>query len=191
MLLNRIFTPNLLPSQSRSDALGVFGGAVLILVFLLWQQITPNPPEAVELKGREQFYLVPDLPEELKVELAWLSHSLLTLTVTRSVVVWYQDRVIHARGILPEQTMTKAGKLTQNVMDKEKPLYLVQLKLYPGKIEFDYLPENTQGLILQPLGKKGVLILGSDVPRSYTNQDEAWIKVLADKLSHSLSSLEP
>jgi len=169
----------------------VFGSAVLILVFLLWQQINPIPPEAVELKGREQFYLAPDLSEELQVELAWVSHSLLTLTVTRSVVVWYQDRVIHARGILPEQTMTKAGNLTQNVMDKEKPLYLVQLKLYPGKIEFDYLPENTQSLILQPLGKKGVLILGSNVPRSYTNQDETWIKVLADKLSHSLSSLEP
>lgn len=171
--------------------MGVFGSAVLILVFLLWQQITPNPPEAVELIGREQFYLLPSLPEELKVELAWVSHSLLTLTVTRSMLIWYQDQLIHARGILPDQTMTKAGKLVQRVMETEKPLYLVQLKLYPGKIEFDYLPANTQSLILQPLGKKGVLILGTNVPRSYTNQDEAWIKTLGDKLSYSLNSLEP
>lgn len=188
LLLNRVFTPDLLPSQSRSDALGILGAAMLILVFLLWQQITPNPPEAVELKGREQFYMEPNLPEALKVELAWITHTLLTLTVTRSVVVWYGGQVIHRRGILPDQTMTKAGKLVENVITKGKPLYLVQLNLYPGKVEFDYLPENTQSIIVQPINHQGAIILGSNIPRSYTNQDEAWIKALADKLAHSLSS---
>ncbi|PLS68380.1 MAG: cofactor assembly of complex C subunit B [Cyanobacteria bacterium M5B4] len=190
LILNRTFTDELFPSQSRSDALGIFGGAMLILVFLLEQQVKAKPPESVVLHGSDRFFLLPELPEFLKAELAWISHTLLTLTVTRSVVIWYNDRVLHLRGILPEKTMTTAGKLTQSVMTKQKPLYLVQLNLYPGKIEFDYLPDNTQSLILQPLGTKGVLILGTDIPRSYTNQDEAWIAALADKLTFSLSSLE-
>ena len=50
----------------------------------------------------------------------------------------------------------------------------------------DYLPENTQGIICQPIGEKGVLILGANAPRSYTKQDEKWIEGIADKLAESL-----
>ncbi|HEY9646890.1 MAG TPA: cofactor assembly of complex C subunit B, partial [Chroococcidiopsis sp.] len=65
------------------------------------------------------------------------------------------------------------------------------LKLYPGKVEFDYLPENSQGVICQPLGGEGALILAANAPRSYTQQDETWIEGIADKLANSLSSLQP
>ncbi len=64
----------------------------------------------------------------------------------------------------------------------------VNLNLYPGKIEFDYLPENTQGLICQPIGKDGVLILGADVPHSYTKQDEIWIEGIGEKLDATLQT---
>ncbi|XTZ10675.1 MAG: cofactor assembly of complex C subunit B, partial [cyanobacterium endosymbiont of Rhopalodia yunnanensis] len=62
------------------------------------------------------------------------------------------------------------------------------LPLYPGRVEFDYLPENTQGVICQPLGNQGVLILGANVPRSYTKQDENWIQGIADKLADTLQT---
>ncbi|MBD1941962.1 cofactor assembly of complex C subunit B, partial [Coleofasciculus sp. FACHB-712] len=68
-----------------------------------------------------------------------------------------------------------------------KPVYLVALKIYPGRIEFDYLPENTQGAICQPIGNQGVLILGANAPRSYTKQDENWIAGIAEKLDVTLS----
>ena len=74
----------------------------------------------------------------------------------------------------------------QRVLATGKPVYLVNLNLYPGKIEFDYLPENTQGLICQPIGDQGVLILGANSPRSYTKQDELWIEGIADKLAVTL-----
>ncbi len=66
--------------------------------------------------------------------------------------------------------------------------------LYPGRFEFSYLPSNTQGLIIQPIGgsekstQKGVMILGANMPRGYTKQDENWITAIADKLSYSLAS---
>jgi hypothetical protein len=74
------------------------------------------------------------------------------------------------------------------VLKTQKPIYLVDVKVYPGKIEFNYLPENVQGIVCQPMGAKGVLILAANAPRSYTRQDEAWIAGIADKLAYTLNS---
>jgi hypothetical protein len=190
LFVNRLLTPDLTSSQSRSDALGVIVCAVLILTGLLWQQVQPRSPESVELVGEERFDMAPDLPEVVQTELAWASHLLLTNTVTRSLLVWYDGRVLLRRGILPEQAEVKPGAILQRVLEKEKPVYLVALKLYPGKVEFDYLPENTQGVICQPLGTRGALILGANAPRSYTRQDENWIGAIAAKLENTLSQLQ-
>lgn len=186
LLVNRFLTPALSDSQARSDALGVILSAVLILVGLIWQQIQPKAPEAVELIGEEGFELDPELPEEVKIELAWASHLLLTNTVTRSLVLYYDGKVLLRRGVLSEKAEVKPGAIVQRVLEKQKPVYLVALKVYPGRFEFDYLPENTQGVICQPLGDKGVLILGANAPRSYTKQDENWIAGIADKLTETL-----
>lgn len=187
LLLNRISTPSLTDSQARSDALGVILSAVLILTGLLWQRIQPRTPESVQLVGEEGFELAPELPEVVKTELAWASHILLTNTVTKSIVVWYRGQVLLRRGVLSPTSEVKLGAILQRVLDKKKPIYLVALSVYPGRIEFDYLPENTQGVICQPIGAEGVLILGANTPRSYTQQDETWIAAIAEKLDNTLS----
>jgi hypothetical protein len=186
LLTNRLFTSQLTESQARSDALGVILSAVLILTGLLWQQVQSRSPETVDLIGEEGLELAPELPEEVKTELAWASHLLLTNTVTRSLVVFYQGKVLLRRGVLGVNPDVKPGAILNRVLEKQKPVYLVDLKLYPGRIEFDYLPENTQGLICQPIGDQGVLILGANAPRSYTKQDENWIEGIADKLFNTL-----
>ncbi len=187
LLFNRLLTPALTQSQARSDALGVILSAVLILTGLLWQQVQARSPDAVELIGEEGFELAPSLPDAVRTELAWASHLLLTNTATRSIVVWYQGKVLLRRGILGTNPEVKPGEILQRVLSKQKPVYLVNLTLYPGRIEFDFIPENTQGVICQPIGKDGVLILGANAPRSYTKQDETWIAGIADKLEVSLS----
>lgn len=187
LLINRLLTPQLTDSQARSDALGVILSALLILTGLIWQQVQPRSPDAVDLIGEQGFELAPDLPEAVKTELAWASHLLLTNTVTRSLVVWYQGKVLLRRGILGVNPEVKPGPILQRVLEKQKPVYLVALNVYPGKIEFDYLPENTQGVICQPVGARGALILGANAPRSYTKQDENWIEGIADKLANTLS----
>ncbi|NEO98342.1 MAG: cofactor assembly of complex C subunit B [Symploca sp. SIO2E9] len=190
LLINRLLTPQLTDYQARSDALGVLLSAVLILTGLLWQQVQSRSPEAVDLIGEQGFVLSSGLDQELKTELAWASHLLLTNTATRSLVVWYQGKVLLRRGVLGVNPQVKPGAILSRVMAKQKPVYLVALALYPGKIEFDYLPENTQGVICQPLGNQGVLILGANAPRSYTKQDENWIEGIADKLANTLSRHE-
>lgn len=188
-LVNRLFTPTLTNSQSRSDVLGVILCALLILCGLIWQRVQPRLPDTVTLVGPEGFELNDDLPETIKVELAWASHLLLTNTVTRSVVVWYADQTLLRRGVLGVATTVTPGPILQRVQTTQRPVYLVSLKLYPGNIEFGYLPENTQGVICQPIGDQGVLILGANAPRSYTKQDEVWIAGIADKLAHSLGMI--
>ena len=187
LMMNRFFTPNLLASQARSDVVGVILSACLILTGLLWQQIQPSSPDTVKLIGESGFELLPGLSEIVKIELAWASSLLLTNTVTKTVVIWYQGKVLLRRGILPPESLIKPGNIFKRVLDKQKPIYLVDLKVYPGRIEFNYLPENTQGIICQPIGNNGVMILGANAPRSYTKQDENWISGIADKLTDTLS----
>jgi hypothetical protein len=187
LLLNRLLTVDLTASQARSDALGIIEGAALLLIGFLWQQIQPLPPETVTLIGEQGFELERELSETIQTELAWASHLLLTNTVTRSLVIYYQGKTILRRGILGKEKQVNPGTIVKKVLEKQKPIYLVNLNLYPGKIEFLYLPENTQGIICQPIEKQGVLILGADTPRSYTKQDEKWIEGIADKLAITLS----
>ncbi|MBF2079039.1 MAG: cofactor assembly of complex C subunit B [Synechococcales cyanobacterium T60_A2020_003] len=188
LMINRVTTPLLTDTQARSDAVGVLVCAILILTGLLWQQVQPRPPEAVTLIGTEGFELADDLPEPVQKELAWMSHTLLTNTVTRSLVVWYGDRVLLRRGILGSQSQVVPGTIVKRVLTTQKPVYLVNLNLYPGRVEFDYLPENTQGVICQPIGTAGVMILGANAPRSYTVQDENWIAAIAEKLEDTLAA---
>jgi hypothetical protein len=188
LLINRLLTPALTDSQARGDVLGVILSAVLILTGLIWQQVQPRSPDAVELIGEEGFVLADDLPEAVKTELAWASHLLLTNTVTRSLVVFYQGKVLLRRGILGNKSEVVPGAIVKRVLEKQQPVYLVALNVYPGRIEFDYLPENTQGVICQPIGNQGVLILGANAPRSYTKQDENWIAGIADKLAVTLEN---
>ncbi|OBQ38468.1 MAG: hypothetical protein AN487_07400 [Anabaena sp. CRKS33] len=186
LLVNRLLTPQLTDSQARGDVLGVILSAILILTGLIWQQVQPRTPETVELIGEEGFFLAGDLSEAAKTELAWASRLLLTNTVTRSLIVYYQGKVLLRRGVLAPKSEVVPGTILTKVLATQKPIYLVALYVYPGKIEFDYLPENTQGVICQPIGKEGVLILAANAPRSYTKQDENWIGGIADKLAVTL-----
>ena len=186
LLINRLTTVALTDSQARSDVVGVILCGVLVLIWLIWQQIQPRSPEAVTLIGEEGLEFTEGLTDEIKTELAWASHLLLTNTVTKSLVVYHRVQVLLRRGIFGKGLLQQPGAIVERVLKTQKPVYLVNLPLYPGRVEFDYLPENTQGLICQPMGQEGVLILGANIPRSYTKQDEIWIAGIADKLGYTL-----
>ncbi|HEY9764257.1 MAG TPA: cofactor assembly of complex C subunit B [Trichocoleus sp.] len=188
LLINRLLTPALTESQARSDVMGVILSALLILTGLLWQRVQPILPEAVELVGEEGFELDDSLPDAVRLELAWASHLILSNTVTRSIVAYRNGQVLMRRGILASVATVEPGTIVKRVLETGKAVYLVALKIYPGRFEFNYLPENTQGVICQPMGQDGVLILGANAPRSYTKQDELWIEGIADKLGNTLDT---
>jgi hypothetical protein len=189
-MINRLFlTPDLLNSQSRSDALGILVSALLVLTGLLWQQIQPPDPTAVQLEGKPQCHFHPDLTETQRLALGWASHALLTLTAARSLVIYWKHQVLLWRGIFPEGELCyQSGSIVQRVLETERAIYLVDLKLFPAREEFTrYFPINIQTILCQPIGTQGVLILASDTPRSFTKRDQAWIEALAQKLEQELT----
>jgi Cofactor assembly of complex C subunit B, CCB2/CCB4 len=188
LLVNRLVSEGLTPAQSRSDVVGVILCAVMVLIGMLWQRVQPRTPDVVVLIGKEGLEMSSDLSVEVQTELAWASHLLLTNTATRSISLYMDGQTILRRGILAEQGQVVPGPILERVLKTQKPIYLVDVKVYPGKIEFNYLPENVQGIVCQPVGAKGVLILAANAPRSYTRQDEAWIAGIADKLAYTLNS---
>lgn len=188
LLINRLASVGLTPAQSRSDVVGVILCAVMILIGLLWQRVQPRTPDVVVLMGKEGLEISADLAATTQTELAWASHLLLTNTATRSISLYIDGKTILRRGILAEQGQVVPGPILERVLKTQKPVYLVDVKVYPGKVEFNYLPENVQGIVCQPVGTNGVLILGANAPRSYTRQDEAWIAGIADKLAYTLNS---
>jgi hypothetical protein len=187
LVINRLaFTPELLASQSRSDALGILLSAVLILTGLLWQQVQPRPPQAALLQGSPGCDWHPELSEREKLELAWASHTLLSTTAARTVVIWVEGRTLLQRGILasPGQlpSLQPQGTL-QQVLKTGQPVYLGDLRFFPARAEFEgLLPAGSQAVLCQPIGQKGCLILGSDRPRSFSRQEQAWIAAIANKL---------
>lgn len=186
LMINRLTTPTVLDSQARSDALGVILCAMLLLVSILLRQIESAPPQSVTLIGEEVIEFADNLPENIKTELAWASHVILNNTVTKSIIIYYQNQLLLRRGILGYSKTINLGTIAQRVMTTKKPVYLVDLKHYPGKFEFDYLPENIQGLICLPLNDQGVMIIATNIPRSYTKQDEFWIQGIAEKIALTL-----
>ena len=199
LMINRLATPTVLDSQARSDALGVILCAMLLLTSILLRQINPNPPESVTLIGQEGLEMAPDLPKPIQIEIAWASHLILSNTVTKSIAIYYQGQTILRRGILGgKSNQVSEGSIVSRVMTTQKPVYLVDLKHYPGKIEFDYFPANIQGLICQPLGnrgliclplnKQGVMIVATNIPRSYTKKDESWIQGISEKIALTFES---
>lgn len=42
-----------------------------------------------------------------------------------------------------------------------------------GRLEFvDYLPETTQGVVVQPIGSQGVMVVGTDTQRGISRLDQ-------------------
>ncbi|MDX2270981.1 MAG: cofactor assembly of complex C subunit B [Cyanobacteriota bacterium] len=190
---NRLwFTPELLLSQSRSDALGIVLSALLILTGLLWQQIQPADPESVGLTGEPRLWLSPTLTPDQQLEIGWITQSLLKATATRSLAIWWQGSLIVERGIFPAKSEGgdwQPGTIGQRVLSTGRSVYLVDLKLFPGRREFIPLfPDNIQALLCQPLEQQGILLLATDTPRALTPRDQVWIELFAEKLTYLLQT---
>jgi hypothetical protein len=91
--------------------------------------------------------------------------------------------------------------------------YLANTGLYPGRVEFyPYMPNNAQarqprcvmlpqtacadgmccvarqGILVQPLGTDGVLVLATGTQRGFTALDQRWVALLAQKLDSTLDA---
>jgi hypothetical protein len=173
------------PALERAGVLASLLAVVLMLVGLLWERIDPVPPKRVALQGREGLELVPGLPEPLRRELAWGSQMLLTATPAATLLLLWRGRVLLRRGLLGEESF-QSGGICQRALAQGRAISLVDLRLYPGRGEFDGFLANLPSVIVQPLGEEGLLLLGGWSPRCFGRSDLLWVEGWARRLTDEL-----
>ncbi|KDP21271.1 hypothetical protein JCGZ_21742 [Jatropha curcas] len=202
VLLNRT-AANIAPvadassSQSRADLLTLGLAVTNILTGLIWLTIKPKSISAVDPQGVECRIIYSHLHDFVVSELLWVWESLSAVTCCRSLVIVYDSICLLQIGVAAEShnkgealavdaAKLMQGSLYQAVMKSGAQNYLANLSLYPGRSELPFFPSNTQAVILQPLGAKGIAIIGGHTIRGFTSSDQAWITFIGDKLDSTL-----
>jgi hypothetical protein len=185
---NQLTAPQLTPALERAGVLASFLAVGLMLVSILWTRAVPVAPERVELEGEQGLRLADDLPEPLRQELAWGSQMLLTATPAATVLLHWQGRTLLERGVLGVGGFGP-GAICQRAWSTGKAIGLVNLKLYPGRDEFQGLPSGIPAVIVQPIGDQGVLLLAGWSPRCFSRSDETWLEGWSLKLRSALQEL--
>ncbi|XP_071688648.1 protein COFACTOR ASSEMBLY OF COMPLEX C SUBUNIT B CCB4, chloroplastic [Rutidosis leptorrhynchoides] len=186
-------------SQSRADLLTIGLAVTNILAGLVWLSIRPKSISVVPPQGVECERIHSNIPDIVASELSWGWETLSAVTCCRSLVIVYDGICVLQIGYASVSSSNEAepmvvdsdklmqGSIYQGVIKAGSQSYLANLSLYPGKSQLPFLPSNTQSVILQPLGDKGIAILGGDTIRGFTASDQAWITLIGEKLDATLS----
>ncbi|KAL8226771.1 hypothetical protein R6Q57_016603, partial [Mikania cordata] len=172
-------------SQSRADLLTIGLAVTNILAGLVWLSIRPKSISVVPPRGVQCERIHSNIPDVVASELTWAWESLSTVTCCRSLVIVYDGICVLQIGyasassyyegehaMVVDSNKLMQGSIYQGVIKSGSQNYLANLSLYPGKSELPFLPLNTQAVILQPLGDKGIAILGGDTIRGFTRSDQ-------------------
>lgn len=118
--------------------------------------------------------------------------SLSSASLCGSLVIFYDSKRVMQAGVGPQRMDPtgpdpRLGEICTSAMSSGKGNYLANMALFPGRVEFEhYLPLNTQGVVVQPIGNRGVIVAATGTVRGFSRIDQAWIALLADKLEVSL-----
>ena len=129
-----------------------------------------------------------DLPEDLAEELGWGSQMLLTASAAAVVLVSWQGQCLLRRGLLTEGTFVP-GDICQRAQSKGAAISLVDLRLYPGREEFASLLPGLPAVIVQPLGRDGLVVLGGWSPRCFSRSDLTWLDGWSLRIRAKLEAL--
>jgi len=173
------------PALQRAEVLAGMAGVGLMLVAVLWTRAVPLSPEAVNLEGEQGLVIAEGLTNELRTELAWGSHQFLTATSAASMLVYWDDTVLVRRGLITDRVF-QPGEICRRCMKRQELISLVKTALYPGREEFDPVLPGLPAVMVQPLGKRGWIVLGGWSERCFTRADERWLTGWAERLRTEL-----
>ncbi|CAM9607802.1 unnamed protein product [Ectocarpus sp. 4 AP-2014] len=190
VLANRIATPELVDSQARTDILGVIasGGLVTNGVYLL--DLKVKEAEEVTLVGTFVQEYADDLAPGARRDLQWLGESLLLVSPATSMLVYQDGKTLARVGVMGESADIRDAPILRKCIIEGRDgreQYLAALQTLPGKVEFDYLPENCQAVLMLPvLEGSAVVVVGTNRARAFTPKDIVWMKGLCNQAALSL-----
>ena len=185
-VINQLSAPQLEPSLQRSSALAALLSVGLLLVAALWTRAVPAAAARAPLQGQEGLLLRSDLPAPLAAELDWGSRLVLTATPAAVLLLLWDGQVLLRRGLCGDQQQAfdyRAGPIGLQAMQRAKAIHLVDLKHYPGRDEFDGLLADVPSVVIQPLGSRGLLLVGGWSARCFSRSDQLWIEGWAQRLT--------
>lgn len=196
VVVNQLTAASQEPALTRAGVLAALLAVGLMLVAVLWTRAVPEAASRVELAGREGLQLQPDLPAAVREELGWGSQMLLTASPAAVVLVHWRGRTLLRRGLLPVPAQAQPqpfqpGAICRRAMDRDQPISLVNLSLYPGREEFDGLLPGLPSVLVQPLGDEGVVLLGGWSVRCFTRSDLTWTEGWARRLRAGMAAADP
>ena len=176
------------PELLRAEVLAGLSAVILMLVAVLWTRANPRSSEQQDLIGEQGLNLADDLPAMQQEELAWGSHMLLTATPAATVLIYWQGRVILRRGLLGDGLFSP-GPISCRAMTRQTTVSLVKTALFPGRAEFDPVLEDLPAVMICPLGREGVIVLGGWSERCFSRSDELWLQGWSERLRTSLEQV--
>ena len=173
------------PDLQRAEVLAGLAAVGLMLVAVLWTRANPRSADQVDLQGEQGLVMDQQTSADLREELGWGSHMLLTATPAATVLVYWRGQVILRRGLI-SAVLFKPGDICTRVMDRETTISLVNTELFPGRTEFDSVLQNLPAVVISPLGKNGVVVVGGWSKRCFSQSDERWLEGWTQRLKTSL-----
>ncbi len=181
VVLNQATAPQLDPALERAAVLAGILAVLLMLVGALWTQVHPEAPQRAVLHGREGLELAQGLDEGLRRELGWGSMMLLKATPAAVVLLHWRNMTVLRRGLMGTEPF-RPGPISRRALEQGRAISLVDLKLYPGRDEFEPLLSGLPSVLVQPVGAEGLLLLGGWSPRCFSRSDLLWTEGWAQRL---------
>jgi len=178
-VINQFTAGSVDPALERASVLASILAVVLMLVGLLWTRITPEPAERAPLQGVESLHLADGLDPALQHELAWGSALLLTATPAATLLLVWRGEVLLRRGLQPIEPVAPdfvEGAICERARQSGRAISLVDLRLYPGRAEFEPLLPGLPAVVVQPLADGGVVVLGGWSARCFSRSDLTWLE---------------
>jgi len=184
-LVNARLADVITPELERAEVLSGMAAVGLMLVAVLWTRADPSQAPRRDLQADQGLVLAPDLDRSIRDELGWGSHMLLTATPAAALLVYWNDRVLLRRGLVRDAVF-RPGAICLRAMEREATISLVNTTLFPGRHEFDPLVENLPAVLICPLGKNGVVVMGGWSERCFSRADEQWLEGWTARLRTTL-----
>ena len=184
------------PSLQRAEVLAGMAAVGLMLVAVLWTRAQPMAPSAVALPGSQTLRLEPSLADDVRTELAWGSHLLLTATSAATILVAWDGLVVMRRGLVLHEEEGEAnqpesfapGAICERARQQGQLVSLVKTALYPGRFEFDGVLPELPAVMVYPLGQRGWVVLGGWSERCFSRSDERWFSGWCERLRTTLET---
>ena len=175
-------------AQSRADIISVIACSAVLLDWLSDQEVKTKERQSVALAG----YALPkyEVSNEKSSEIiSWAMKTLLDIKSVTSVhILTDSTRFIGRCGVVSfadksnNSIDSSTMPILREVLQTRKQVYLPDLQILPGKVEFSYLPLNCQSVMIVPLlySPGGAVILGTNQAKSFELRDLSAIVAAVD-----------